>query len=306
MRTDQLAPALQEFLTVSQRVGASCPHWCQGDSGYVSIKYARGSGRNILIKKPAVRITEVSSDFGWHEFPVDKLLTQLDEPLVSEWLDSHHASVHSLLPGSVVVELTSLVALLMAHEHNNDMNVPCWLSERLQGEVAIVPYPKSLNDLFTSICLHINKSAIIIANYGVLLQAETTDIIANWQAVEREFCERLGYLRLLKHLGGASIAEVTEAPAPKRNYLGGPRRHKFVPANALSEVAKARQGVVKRQAEKQFHLHSDDPCVNELWQAHQILFAECPALSELPSTASAAFIHRSRTLQDDDLLFRRR
>jgi hypothetical protein len=305
MRIDQVAPALQEFLAISQRVGASCPQWCQGDSGYVSIKYASGSSRNVLIKKPSVRITEVSSEHGWQEFPVEKLLGQLEEPLVSEWLDSHHASVHALMPEKVVVELTSLVAILMAHEHAHDMNVPCWLSERLGAEVAIVPYPKSLDDLFMSICSNINKPAIIIANYGVLLQAETADIVGRWQEVEKEFCERLGYLRLLKHLGGASISEVTEAPAPKRNYLGGPRRHKYVPTDALAESAKAIRSP-KKSSEKQFHLHSDDPCVNELWQAHQILFAECPALAELPSSASAAFIHRSRTLHDDDLLFRRR
>ncbi|MBM4251880.1 MAG: hypothetical protein FJ146_07905 [Deltaproteobacteria bacterium] len=305
MRIDQVAPALQEFLAISQRVGALCPQWCQAESGYVSIKYARGAGRNVLIKKPSVRITEVSSDFGWQEFPVDKLLEQLDEPLVSEWLDSHHASVHALMPAKVVVELTSLVSLLMAHEHNHDMNVPCWLSERLGAEVAIVPYPKSLDDLFSSICGHINKTAIVIANYGVILQDETAEIVAKWQEVEKEFCERLGYLRLLKHLGGASIAEVTEAPAPKKNYLGGPRRHKYVPTDALAEAIKSTRNP-RKSAEKHFHLHSDDPCVNELWQAHQILYAECPNLAELPTTAAAAFIHRSRTLHDDDLLFRRR
>jgi len=270
--------SLSAVAEACRRVGSQVPHWTQGAGGNLSLKH----DGTLHIKASGLRLDAVTADKGVGRSDLKHLLALLaqsrteedySEALVASRLSdsprpSMEAGFHALLPQPWVLHFHSLVSLLMGHERSND---PAKFDDWSKGKMAMRFLPPIMPGLELSRAFSAKDqcTAFILQNHGVVLQADSLDVLDEWTALEETFVSDWNYPSL--RADGTRIA-----PCPLKLYF--PDSAVFL--ERLQALRDGKDGLVADCWKK-------DRDAAEIWQATSLLYHAQNELAELPAEISS-------------------
>ncbi len=261
-----------------RRIGSKIPYWTQGTGGNVSLKH----DGVLYIKASGLRLDAVTPDKGVGRANLKSLLSELakcqteedysnalnQSRLADSPRPSMEAGFHALLPHPCVLHFHSLVSLLMGHERaKNVAKFDKWAKGKMPIRFIPPTMPGlELSRLFTP---QDETTAFVLQNHGVILQAESSDVIKEWAAFEEAFVFDWNYPSL--KADGSRIA-----PCPLKLYF--PDSAVFL--ERLQLLQDGRGGLAADCWKK-------DRDGSEIWQATSLLYHAQNELAELPPDISS-------------------
>lgn len=303
-----------------QTIAARIPFWTQGAGGNVSFKEVPSSASSRMwIKATGQRLGDVTTDAGHARLCVDDLREGLgaigerlrsvpptreeDDAAERAYADllgscaecgvglgrpSMETGFHALLPQTFVAHFHSVVCLLMAEKaHEDPERWNSWRQQISGWRIGVLPAVRPGLLLTLAVQELVDCDAIILANHGVILQAEEAqvhDLLPRWLQVEASFCRDFGYrfpqITLLQtDLAADSLETLDENGTPLRIYFPDSAVFSRRLLEILEPAITAHPGHLRLAGDGM----GRDRDVAEIWRATQVLYRLRPTLRELPA-----------------------
>ena len=300
MNPDANLVARTALIQACHRVGREVPRWTQGAGGNVSIK----DGDNLWIKASGCRLDAVGPPTTMARLPLQAFVQTLQAELRHS-LDgegayatalatmgdpaygraSMESAFHALLPRRLVVHFHALSALVMAHVAHTE---PERWGEFCRTHQFVPParLGPTRPGLLLSFAVGEQPSfeVCLLANHGVILQADDAAVISRWAKFERAFCDAW----VMRHLAAQGD------DMPLQAYERGPWKVFFPDAAVFADRIRAITSPTDASPPGTLAIAADalhrDRDATELWIATQVLRRVCPDLQELPEAIAAALV----------------
>lgn len=292
----------QELIRLCHKVGERVPEWVQGRGANLSLK----NSKSLWIKASGWRLDRMTPE-GIVEIDRKKFSEQLNLGSPEKVGEAQYAAalkqfetsgtpptrpsmesgVHLALPGSWVIHIHSLAAILMARQTAKGLHSASSLTTETIGRV---PFCNPGWELSLAMRTVSHCPIILLQNHGVILQGDTDPfaregILSVWAELEKSWCRRNNHQFLAELLitqdPSARQRLIESLPsAPKKMFFPDVAVFETEMDRVLSVSARERSGEDVTFSLKTEIAPADRDLV-ELWRAIQILNREAPDLEEI-------------------------